>query len=126
MNMQKLILLSGTMMAALSVTIGAFGAHTLKDLLEANQRTETFTTAVTYQFCHSLALLIIGMLMYKSPHRFLEYAAWSHIAGIVIFSGSLYILCISTNTKWGMITPIGGLLFITGWLLLAIAIGKSL
>lgn len=126
MNMQKLILLSGTMMAALSVTIGAFGAHTLKDLLEANQRTETFTTAVTYQFYHSLALLIIGMLMYKSPHRFLEYAAWSHIAGIVIFSGSLYILCLSTNTKWGMITPIGGLLFITGWLLLAIAIGKSL
>lgn len=113
-------------MAALSVAIGAFGAHTLKDLLEANQRTETFTTAVTYQFYHSLALLIIGILMYKIPHRFLEYAAWSHIVGIVMFSGSLYILCLSANTKWGMITPIGGLLFITGWLLLAIAIGKSL
>ena len=73
----------------LSVMLGAFGAHALKGMLEASQRTDTFTTAVTYQFYHSLALLIIGILMFKIPSRLLEYAAWSHIIGILIFSGSL-------------------------------------
>ena len=124
--MQKLVLVTGSVLAGLSVVIGAFGAHALKEILEANQRTDTFNTGVTYQFYHSLALLIIGLLMFKIPHRFLPLAAWTHIAGIVIFSGSLYLLCLTSNTKWGAITPIGGLLFIVGWILVVIAVIKSL
>jgi uncharacterized membrane protein YgdD (TMEM256/DUF423 family) len=123
--MQKLILIAGAVSAGLSVAIGAFGAHALKELLETNQRTETFSTAVTYQIFHSLALLIIGLLMFKIQHRFLTLAAWSHLAGIVVFSGSLYLLCLTSNTKWGAVTPIGGLLFILGWILLVVALARS-
>lgn len=124
--MQKLILIIGAISAGLTVAIGAFGAHALKAMLEASQRSETFNTGVSYQFYHSLALLAIGLLMLKTPHKFLQYAAWSHIAGILLFSGSLYILCLSGNTKWGAVTPIGGLLFIAGWIFLAVALAKTL
>ncbi len=124
--MQKLILLTGAGLAGLSVIIGAFGSHALKKFLEANERTDTFNTAVTYQFYHSLALLLIGGLMFKIPHRFMHYAAWSHIAGIILFSGSLYTLCLTHNTKWGVITPLGGVLFIVGWVFLSIAVSKSI
>jgi uncharacterized membrane protein YgdD (TMEM256/DUF423 family) len=123
--MQKFILLAGAGLAGLSVVIGAFGSHALKGFLEANQRTDTFNIGVTYQFYHSLALLLIGALMFKIPHRFMHYAAWSHIAGIILFSGSLYMLCLTTNTKWGAITPLGGVLFIVGWVFLTISISKT-
>lgn len=124
--MQKIILLTGAALAGLAVVIGAFGAHALKSFLETHQRTETFNTAVSYQFYHSLALLIIGALMFRMPHRLLQYSAWAHAAGIVLFSGSLYILCLTINNKWGAITPFGGLLFILGWILLLVAIAKTL
>ena len=123
--MQKLILITGAISAGLSVAIGAFGAHALKELLESTQRTDTFNTGVTYQFFHSLALMITGLLMFKIHHRFLPLAAWSHLAGIVFFSGSLYLLCLTSNTKWGAVTPIGGLFFILGWVLLTVALVRS-
>ena len=116
----------GTVLMGLSVAIGAFGAHALKDMLEASQRTATFNTAVSYQVYHSLSLLLIGTLMYKIPSKFLEYAAWSHLAGILLFSGSLYILCLSGQTKWGAVTPLGGLSFIIGWILLFFGVSKSI
>jgi uncharacterized membrane protein YgdD (TMEM256/DUF423 family) len=124
--MQKTVLIIGALSSGLSVAIGAFGAHALKTMLEASQRTETFNTAVSYQFYHSLALLAIGLLMFKMPQKYLQYAAWSHILGILVFSGSLYILCLSHNSKWGAVTPIGGLLFIAGWVFLAWGIFRSL
>ncbi|GJM27802.1 MAG: DUF423 domain-containing protein [Cyclobacteriaceae bacterium] len=123
--MQKLILITGAISAGLSVAIGAFGAHALKDMLEASGRLDTFNTAVAYQFYHSLALLIIGGLMFNIPHKFMHYAAGTQLAGIFLFSGSLYLLCLSGNPKWGMVTPFGGLLFITGWILLTAAVLKS-
>ena len=124
--MQKLILWSGTVLAALSVAIGAFGAHALKEMLQANHRVETFNTGVQYQFYHSLALLIIGGLMFKIPSKFLAYAAWSHMAGILLFSGSLYVLCLTGQARWGAVTPIGGLLFLLGWVFLLIGITRSI
>ncbi len=123
--MQKLILTAGAVLAMLSVGIGAFGAHALKDMLAASGRSDTFETAVAYQFYHSLGLLIIGILMYHIPNRYLQFAAWSHIAGVFLFSGSLYILCLTAQTKWGAVTPLGGLLFIAGWVLLVVALVKS-
>jgi len=123
--MQKFILVVGAVSCALTVAIGAFGAHALKSLLEANQRVETFNTAVQYQMFHSLALLIIGILMLNYPQKLLSYAGWSHIAGVLLFSGSLYMLCLSGNTKWGAVTPIGGVFFIVGWILLMMAVIKQ-
>lgn len=123
--MQKIFLLTGTALGALSVMIGAFGAHALKSMLESTGRLETFETAVKYQFYHVLALLILGLLMTKFDHRLLSYAGYSFITGVVIFSGSLYILCITNVSKWGAVTPLGGLFLIAGWILLFLGILKS-
>ncbi len=124
--MQKLFLLTGALTGALSVMIGAFGAHALKKLLVENGRLDVFETAVKYQFYHAFALLITGILLLKFQHKLFDYAGISFIAGIIIFSGSLYILCLTNIKWWGAITPIGGLCMIAGWLLLSIALVKSL
>lgn len=124
MNLPKKIALWGTITAALSVMIGAFGAHALKDFLEASQRTETFETAVRYQFYHALALLLLANYSTLAT----QYHAW--IArlfgmGIIIFAGTLYLLCF-TGQKWlGAITPLGGLSFIAAWLLWAYCIVRK-
>lgn len=103
---------------ALVVAIGAFGAHGLKEFLIETQRLETFETAVKYHFYHTLALLFIGLFNNRYNSKWLNYAAISMVFGIIIFSGSLYILCLTQASWLGVITPIGGLFFITGWLLL--------
>ncbi|MEK6481438.1 DUF423 domain-containing protein [Catalinimonas sp. 4WD22] len=124
--MQKIILLSASAFGALSVMIGAFGAHALRASLEASNRLDTFETAVKYQFYHTLALLAIGLLMYKLSDKLLGYAGLSMVGGVLIFSGSLYILCL-TGVRWlGAITPIGGLLMIIGWVLLFWAVARTL
>jgi uncharacterized membrane protein YgdD (TMEM256/DUF423 family) len=124
--MQKLFLVAGSLTGALSVMIGAFGAHALKKLLTENGRLDVFETAVKYQFYHAFALLITGILMMKLQHKFFDYAGISFITGIIIFSGSLYILCLTNVKWWGAITPIGGLCMIAGWLFLSLALLKSL
>ncbi|MEJ2003798.1 MAG: DUF423 domain-containing protein [Cyclobacteriaceae bacterium] len=112
------ILLIAGISGAFAVGLGAFGAHGLEAFLEANGRTETFETAVKYHFYHSLLMLGIGILWLT--HRSMPYlriAALSCGLGILIFSGSLYILCF-TGIGWlGAITPIGGLLLIISWVL---------
>jgi uncharacterized membrane protein YgdD (TMEM256/DUF423 family) len=124
--MQKIILLTASAFGALSVMIGAFGAHALRAMLEAQGRLDTFETAVKYQFYHTLALLAIGLLMYKISDKLLGYAGYSMIGGVIIFSGSLYILCLSGIRWLGAITPIGGVLMIIGWALLFWAVARSL
>jgi uncharacterized membrane protein YgdD (TMEM256/DUF423 family) len=124
--MQKLFLMAGSISGALSVMIGAFGAHALKKILAENGRQDVFETAVKYQFYHSFALLFVGLLLMKFQHKLLEYAGYSYIAGIIIFSGSLYILCLTNVSKWGAVTPFGGLFLIAGWLLMCLSIMKSL
>nr|WKN38384.1 DUF423 domain-containing protein [Tunicatimonas sp. TK19036] len=123
--MQKFVLMTAAALGGLSVMIGAFGAHALQTTLEAQGRIETFETAVKYQFYHTLALFLIGLLMFRLQDRLLDYAAYSMMGGILVFSGSLYILCLS-GVRWlGAITPIGGLLFIVGWVLLLLSVAKS-
>ena len=123
--MQKQFLLIASISGALAVMIGAFGAHALRSLLLANDRLETFDTAVKYHFYHTLALIAIAILMYKIDSKALTVAGYSFIIGIVLFSGSLYALCISGITKFGAITPLGGLSFIVGWLALFFSIFKA-
>lgn len=124
--MQKLILISGTVFGGLAVAIGAFGAHALKKLLESAGRIETFETAVKYQFYHALALVLLGIVMFQLKHQLFHYAGYSFIVGVLIFSGSLYVLCLSGITKFGMITPIGGLFLIAGWVFFMLGLLKSL
>ncbi len=123
--MHKLFLILGSTFGGLAVMIGAFGAHALKDLLESGGRTETFETAVKYQFYHALALVLLGILMMNIKHNYYNYAGYSFTLGTIIFSGSLYILCLTGITKFGMITPIGGLFLVAGWALLLFGIIKT-
>lgn len=123
--MYKTFILIGAMFGALSVAIGAFGAHGLKSMLETAGRTDTFETAVKYQFYHTFAILLMGLLLQKGENSLLNISGWLFLAGIIVFSGSLYALCF-TGIRWlGAITPIGGVAFIAGWLLLAWAVWKE-
>lgn len=111
----------GALLAMLTVAIGAFGAHILKEKLSADML-EIFQTGVQYQMFHSLGILLVALLIDRLPGRKLaNWAANLHLIGIVIFSGSLYTLAI-TEIKWlGAITPIGGIAFIAGWVCLLLS-----
>lgn len=113
-------LITGCILAGLAVVIGAFGAHALKPTLEALHRTDTFELAVRYHVYHALALILSGLVMHSIPSRWIRYAALGFLTGILIFSGSLYILSVTGITILGAITPLGGLSFILGWAFLAI------
>jgi uncharacterized membrane protein YgdD (TMEM256/DUF423 family) len=116
--MQKILLISGALLGGLGVAIGAFGAHALRATLTASGRLDTFETAVKYQFYHALALLVTGIIYAAFPNRMVLNAGYSMLGGVIVFSGSLYILCL-TGIRWlGAITPIGGVLMIIGWGLL--------
>ena len=109
----------------LGVMIGAFGAHALKPALEATGRLETFETAVKYQFYHALALLAVALMMDRFTAKTLHYAALLFVLGILFFSGSLYVLCATGIGVLGAVTPLGGVLFIAGWLMMAIAVFRK-
>jgi uncharacterized membrane protein YgdD (TMEM256/DUF423 family) len=122
----------GSLAAALSVVTGAFAAHGLeKQLSNAGVSTgeiprllEVFDTAARYQMYHALAIVAVGLIGLWGRGKSLQAAGWAFLVGIVLFSGSLYAL-VFTQIKWlGAITPLGGLAFIVGWLLLAIAAAK--
>ena len=105
----------GAVATGLAVAIGAFGAHGLKTTLEANQRLATFETATQYHMYHGLALLLLALAAPYLPLGAARTGMWLFVAGILVFSGSLYILSI-TNIKWlGAITPIGGIFFLAAW-----------
>ncbi|MFT2009909.1 DUF423 domain-containing protein [Pontibacter sp. 13R65] len=123
---QKIILLVASALGALTVMIGAFGAHALGPMLQATGRADTFETAVKYQMYHTLALLVVGLLLFRVESPALQVAAWCFILGILVFSGSLYTLCLTGVTWLGAITPIGGTLLIVGWGALFYAIAKAL
>ncbi len=123
--MNKNFLTAGALFAAVAVICGAFGAHFLKTKLSA-EGLQTFETAVRYQFYHAFALLATGILYKEFSNKLLKWAGNLFIAGIILFSGSLYILCGVQSLKWiGAVTPFGGLCFITGWVLLAAAVAKK-
>lgn len=123
--MARLFLLVASVLGALSVAGGAFGAHALK-----GQLTETalnsFETGVRYQMYHALALLGIAMLAKQNPEVSLfTTAGWCFIAGVVLFSGSLYGLSLAGIKAFGPVTPLGGVAFMAGWVCLAIASTKA-
>jgi len=104
----------GCFFAFLAVCAGAFGAHALKDKLSP-QDMDIFQTGVLYQMVHALALLAMGCVMLIKKGMPL-WPGWLFVTGILFFSGSLYLLVLTGVRKWGMVTPIGGSLFLVGWL----------
>jgi len=111
------IIQTAAIFGAIAVGIGAFGAHGMKSMLESSGRLETFETAVKYHFYHSLALFALGVLAFVRPNwKMLGLSFWGFTLGILIFSGSLYVLSLSGITWLGAITPLGGVAFILGWL----------
>jgi len=110
----------GALLAGVAVAAGAFGAHALRARLEPRDL-EIFETAARYQFYHALALIVVAWAVERWPGPFAETAGWLFLAGIVLFSGSLYALVL-TNTRWlGAVTPLGGVSFMAGWVCLLLA-----
>ena len=114
----------GSVMAALAVSIGAFGAHGLKSKVSSEDLV-IFETGVRYQMYHSLGLILIGILGFHFPSNIIQLPAALFIIGIIIFSGTLYLIPL-TGLRWfGAITPIGGTALIAGWVVLVYNIIKS-
>jgi uncharacterized membrane protein YgdD (TMEM256/DUF423 family) len=123
--MKKQMIITGSLLAALSVALGALAAHWLKANISAAS-VQSFDTAVKYQLTHALAMLIMVALAEKFHTRLYKYAYYAFLFGIILFSGSIYLLSTRelTHITWtwlGPLTPLGGLSFITGWILLSIA-----
>ena len=117
--MSQLFLIAAALLGATGVILGAFAAHGLKSNLTENLL-NAFETGVTYQFYHALALMALALWLKQSSSGWLVASGYLWLAGVILFSGSLYALAI-TGIKWfGPITPLGGLLFIAGWISLLI------
>ncbi|WP_114351506.1 DUF423 domain-containing protein [Saliterribacillus persicus] len=121
----KLFLLIGIINGFLAVALGAFGAHGLEGKLSAKM-IATWEKAVTYQMFHTTALLVTGLLLMKTTQTSIVSAGWFFLAGIILFSGSLYIYSTTSIKTFAMITPIGGLAFLIGWVILGYAVVKHI
>ena len=123
--MQQIFIRVAAIVGAISVALGAFAAHKLKAIVSADVL-QIFETAVKYQFYHVFALMAVGILYKEYGGKWLQWSGYLFILGIILFSGSLYILCIAkhfypADKSWiGAITPLGGVAFIAAWVLLAI------
>ena len=107
-------LVIGAISGCLVVILGAFGAHGLKDILDEYGKS-IYEKAVLYHMFHTMAILILGLIEKIQPELQLSLAGWAFIFGIILFSGSLYVLAVTGIKSLGMITPIGGVFFIIGW-----------
>lgn len=126
--MHKGFIKTAALLGALSVMLGAFAAHGLKKILAAGEL-QIFETAVRYQFYHVFALLAVGILYAAFPGKLLAWSGKLFIAGMILFSGSLYVLCYVKYSGMplngiGAITPFGGAAFIAGWVMLFLGVVK--
>lgn len=128
--MQKIFIVIGTLLAGLAVALGAFGAHGLKKIVSP-ENVATYQTGVQYQMYHALALILVGILSDRIYNSFVSYAGVLFVAGVVLFSGSLYLIVSmqamnkTVPTAVGVLTPIGGLFFIAGWACLLVGLLKK-
>jgi len=116
---RKLFLRAGTILAFTAVALGAFGAHALKTTLSP-ERLLSYETATRYQLMHAIVLILISALIHQGKKRLLVYAGWAITGGVVLFSGSIYLLVLQEllGLDWsfaGPLTPVGGVLLILGW-----------
>ncbi|MDX1739701.1 MAG: DUF423 domain-containing protein [Rhodothermales bacterium] len=119
----RVFILIGSVAASISVLAGAFGAHGLADVL--GDRADVYETGARYHMYHSLAIILVGLIYRRYRSRAVWVAGWLFLIGLVLFSGSLYVLAISGVAWWGAITPVGGVLFVLAWILLGIGVWRS-
>ena len=119
---QRKILLIGCLFGGLSVALGAFGAHALKEILVKNNRADTFELAVRYQFFHALMLIMLSLLMDKFKSNAIKTSAAFIIAGVLLLSGSLYLMALFNTTQVALLTPLGGVSLLVGWGLLTYSV----
>jgi uncharacterized membrane protein YgdD (TMEM256/DUF423 family) len=121
--MERFFFISGAVAAFVGVALGAFGAHSLRTRLSP-EMLNIFEVGVRYQMYHALGLIAVAWAMTRWPQANLNAAGWAFIVGIIVFSGSLYLLTL-TDTRWlGAITPVGGLAFLIGWAILIWSIAR--
>lgn len=113
------LMFSGALLGFLGVAIGAFGAHALKQKL-SSEMLAIFEVGVRYQMYHAIAVLFVALAMMLIKSSWMLPAGWSFVAGTIIFSGSLYILALTGVKAWGAVTPIGGVILLLSWVLLAL------
>jgi uncharacterized membrane protein YgdD (TMEM256/DUF423 family) len=120
MSITKLFFFLGAFFALLSVILGAFGAHALKQKISSDMLS-IFEVGVRYQMYHALGLILLALAIQHFPGYPLQAAGYLFAVGIFLFSGSLYILSLTGNVLWGAVTPVGGLLWVLGWILVCYA-----
>ena len=121
----KLFLAAGGLAALAAVVLGAFGAHALKSRLPA-EMLAVWHTGVEYHVYHALGLLAVGLVATQLPESaLLKWSGWLMLAGIVLFSGSLYALALSGERWLGAITPVGGIAFLAAWALFVVAVLRA-
>lgn len=122
--MQRKIAIVACIAAMIGVGLGAFGSHILGEKI-GEESLKTFQTGIQYHFIHAIAMLIVVVAMgVWGESRRLVWAAWLFFAGIIMFSGSLYLLSTTGLRFFGPITPLGGVAFIAGWIMLALSMGR--
>ncbi|MBA9027928.1 MULTISPECIES: DUF423 domain-containing protein [Bacillaceae] len=119
----KLFIILGAINAFVAVALGAFGAHGLEGKI-SDKYLAVWQTGVHYQMFHAIGLLIIGVLLGKMSSPIMNWSGWLMFAGIILFSGSLYVLSVSGIKVLGAITPLGGVAFLVAWVLLIVATVK--
>lgn len=128
--MHKTFLIVASILGSLAVAMGAFGAHALKRMV-SDAAVNIFETAVRYQFYHVFAIALVGILFKDFTNKWMIWAGYLFIVGIILFSGSLYVLtyikaAVKPGYNWvGIITPVGGLAFVAGWLFIAMGLIKG-
>lgn len=127
--MQKIFLLFSGISGALAVMLGALGAHSLQELITVEQL-QSYETGVRYQMFHTLAIVLVVLLYDKLQSKHLKYAVWLFVIGIILFSGSIYLLSTQDITGLNLssylwpVTPLGGIFFVIGWLFIFTAAWK--
>ena len=122
--MDRIFLLLGALFGFFGVAAGAFGGHALKTRLTPDMLA-IFEVGARYHLYHALALLAVGLAQSRFSHPWVAWSGWSFAAGTLLFSGSLYILSLTGVKAWGMVTPVGGLLLLAGWIFLSFGLLKS-
>jgi uncharacterized membrane protein YgdD (TMEM256/DUF423 family) len=122
--MNTFFIQAGIFFAGLSVALGAFAAHALKPKI-SSEMLQVFEIGARYQMYHALSLILLGIVMLNWKHSLLEWSGWCFMGGILLFSGSLYILSLSGIKAWGAVTPVGGILLLFGWILFGVGIFRG-
>ena len=120
--MRKHILVLASFLGAISVLIGAMGTHIFEEYLISLDRLETFEISIKYQFYHVFLLLVLGLCYNQFNKKFIKASFFFVLLGFLLFCGSLYLLCFTDNSFFGLFTPLGGLSFICAWLCLLFSI----